>query len=122
MTPEVGKFYKTRNGYKAFAGFIIPDSALMFSLMGYVILNDGSCSAHAWMANGRVSNGVDYANDLVEEWKEPRSDAYYQNIYDNGTKSLHHKTRNDADVAASFASIKRIACVRVEWKEGQFDD
>jgi hypothetical protein len=75
MKLEVGKYYKTRSGRKAYVGwqacdnpFVSPnDTAMKFG--GYV---EGIAGSRRWMGNG---SGSAYAmgapTDLVEEWREP---------------------------------------------------
>lgn len=43
----------------------------------------------------------------------------YFNVYRDGSISAGHENRADAD---DYQGPDRIACVRVEFKEGQFDD
>lgn len=45
--------------------------------------------------------------------------VYYVNIFSAGPSSVWHKTREGAD---SCATLPRIACIRIEYEEGQFDD
>ena len=54
--------------------------------------------------------------DLVREVKEKQ--VRYVNIYPNGTV-FDHKSKRDAE---NGAGTGRLACIRVEYKEGQFDD
>ena len=66
--------------------------------------------------------------DLIEEWKEPKSGVGYANVWIKDDKpfmgTIIYDTRKEADGQANSPAqcLDRIACVRVEWKEGQFDD
>lgn len=117
MKIEVGKWYKTRGGAKVFVGMHVP-SGKAKPYVGYqVIENDVYFCDMSWFEDGSFTTHTPmHAADLIEEWKEPKSGVRYINIYEDG---LAHKTREVADHSASNG---RIACIRVEWKEGQFDE
>jgi hypothetical protein len=48
---------------------------------------------------------------------EPKSGVGYVNVYPKGM--FFHQSRS---AAASSASVGRLACIRVDWTEGQFDE
>lgn len=56
---------------------------------------------------------------VYKEYVEPRKGVGYFNAYDNAL-SGPYATRSLADRAKS-SRIDRLACVKVEWAEGQFD-
>lgn len=57
--------------------------------------------------------------DLIELYTEPKRGVTYVNIYDTGIISPYHSTRGMAD---DMVGKGRIACIRVEWVEGQYDE
>ena len=118
---EVGKWYKTREGYKAFVSHKIIDGVVATCPYGgYVIDQFNQAVLWCWFENGTdSSDGEGHEYDLIEEWKEPKSGVAYVNCYPNTLDAICHPSREKADEDATSG---RIACVRVEWKEGQFDD
>ena len=127
MQIEVGKWYKTsKDNYKAFITTHLDKSAACsMPYLGYVTTNDGIFWIQAcFNENGKCNHTTFH---LIEEWKEPKSGIAYVNIYisERGEEVPYvHTTKKLADKQDSFAYTphKRKACVRVEWKEGQFDD
>lgn len=119
MKIEVGKYYKTRDGRKAFVGGEINN------LRYYGHIEE---RIREWDNHG-VLYGPGNELDLIEEWKEPKSGVTYMNVYQyhdgevwEGT--VTSKKENVERWAKEEEKLKniRIACVRIEWKEGQFDD
>jgi hypothetical protein len=122
MKIEVGKYYKTHSGNKAFIGYKINKGA-SYPLVGHIENTNGEYYERCnWCLNGSVANRNDY--DLIEEWKEPKSGVRYLNVYTNAVNTIGEYTymlASERDVADTY-NKNRIACVRVEWKEGQFDE
>ena len=93
------------------------------------------CARHDWTVE--ANSWLDAIRDLCDEIasvgksiysitlvsEEPIKHHVYLNIYDTaiGRITTTCGTREQAD-AASRGAAERIACVRVEYKEGQFDD
>ena len=79
-----------------------------------------------YYADGRVMAGSFTDVDLVEEWKEPKSGVGYVNVYSDKHLGVYYgtmqKTKTEANRFSRCAQQHLIACVRVEWKEGQFDE
>lgn len=118
MQIEVGKYYKTRDGRKAFIAAKLPNPSDE-PYIGYAEYTHGQI-VESWYEDGSYITDQSSGNDLIEEWKEPKSGVRYVNIYDNpDARSYIYLTRKEADNAAPN---DRIARIRVEWKEGQFDD
>ena len=121
MKIEVGKYYKTRSGHKAFVAFEY-NSVNHFTHGGVVYgeqnAYDVTISWHPLGNHLQSTFGNDF--DLIEEWKEPKSGVSYLNIYKDGILGHAYMNRIMADDAAH--DVVRLACIRVEWKEGQFDD
>jgi hypothetical protein len=121
MKIEVGKWYKTNSDEKAYVGYEIEKGA-RYPFVGHIVNSKNEYYARAvWDAQGFEGNSPLYK--IIEEWKEPKSGVRYMNVYNRGnyeTIGLGN-SRQDADNNAEDKT-NRIACVRVEWKEGQFDD
>ncbi len=65
-------------------------------------------------------NTVNHELDLIEPYTELKRGTGYLNVYDNGcTATYAYKTKLEADQKAVGS---RIACIRVEWTEGQYDE
>lgn len=125
MKIEVGKLYKLANGYKAYIHSLLPENAAAVRpYLGYITSPNGVYACQdEWDENGECRT---HSYNIVEEWKEPKSGAYYMNVYSNNdgtyiTVGLND-SRQHANDRSSSKNFKRIACVRVEWKEGQFDE
>ena len=123
---EVGKWYKTRNGKPAYVGYIIPDDKVKWCIQGYIAKDDKSFDCViAWNKDGMYNNVIG-GHDLIEEWKEPKSGVGYVNVYSDKHQGVYYgtmqKTKTEANRFSRCAQQHLIACVRVEWKEGQFDE
>lgn len=121
---EVGKWYKTRNGKKVFIGFERPCSA--YCMIGVI---EGATVPHCWNTRGTNPPYSKFL-DLIEEWKEPKTGVSYVNVFEElAAGNYAFTTKEEANRAANRAAdawgkhkAKRLACARVEWKEGQFDE
>lgn len=68
---EVGKYYKQRNGLKAFVGCESPNPRRKhFQMIGWRLHKDGLSQYTAWRKDGRYYSGEESAYDLIEEWSE----------------------------------------------------
>ena len=118
MTIEVGKYYKTRSGHKAFVAFEY-NSVNGFTHGGVVYGEqnafDVGCS---WYELGNhIKREMNNDFDLIEEWKEPKSGIGYLHVYiDDG--EIEYRFRDNNNNLENLAN----AIVRVEWNEGQFDE
>lgn len=79
MKIEAGKFYKTRNGQKAYIyATNAPDSER--PIHGYVVWSDGEIRLYSWTALGGFWDNGDkpgkYGPDLISEWVEPAKKLY----------------------------------------------
>lgn len=62
-------YYKTRDGRKAFVGFIHPHPQNAWPCHGYI---EGEFQARIWERGGRYVHGLDSPVDIVAEWTEPK--------------------------------------------------
>lgn len=65
--------------------------------------------------DGRSSPSVDYRTDL---FMAPVKEKRWLNIYHDGVCHVHD-TRRPADIGAKDSSRRRIACIEIEYTEGQ---
>lgn len=130
MKIEVGKWYKTsKDNYKAFITTHLDKSAACsMPYLGYVTTNDGIFWNQACFdENGKCNHTTFH---LIEEWKEPKSGVKYFNIYQDNSGHIWEGGLSDLETVKRWAEEQTrtkthdtlLARVRVEWKEGQFDD
>ena len=113
LTLEAGKFYRTRNGRKAFVGCENPfaDGSTL-RVFGYI---EGAGIA-IWRTDGcYFSDGAAASSDLVAEWVEPKRIKGWVNI-DEDYCAYRYDTRKQADAKASK---DRIACIEIDVLEGE---
>ena len=101
----------------------IADQAMRAFVLVVITGEDGNDQAALWDENGKpysfdgraIRNGYTLEN-------VPEKIVQYLNMYDGGVV-FGHATREFADGnAGGVRGGKRIACVRVEFEEGQYDD
>lgn len=68
MKLEAGKWYRARDGRKAFVGFRNPCTADCYNWCGYI---DGEISTRLWSEDGSWLDGRPNNFDLISEWTEP---------------------------------------------------
>lgn len=86
-----------------------------FSIVALAQRHDGTEDFLLCTADGSISLPCPSENDLVNVHEK---DIGWVNIYAHGSSHLH-RSRTDAD---KYASPSRIACIRIEYEEGQFDE
>ena len=65
---EAGKYYRTRDGHKAYVGWVAPEEVReLFSVKGYVIGEEGT---QTWKTCGTYHGGSKHAHDLVALWED----------------------------------------------------
>ncbi len=116
--PEVGRFYLTRSGSRAFVASDVGtnpfrDRIDLYPLIGYV---EGLQRVCSWSIDGRIEKGVDRSLDLVREIPCPKPITGWVNIYPGGerccrTDGLIYATKVDADNAAG---AERLACIEID--------
>ncbi|MEH2700239.1 hypothetical protein GFL93_09315 [Rhizobium leguminosarum bv. viciae] len=133
LTLEAGKYYRTRDGRKAFVsatapeGFSNPDTDGQFA--GFI---DGM-GARMWGNDGGYLDFDQSDYDLMAEWGEPKRIKGWVNVYSgndenygnphNIDSSQHcghvYPKRAHADIAAvSLSGRNRIACIEIDVLEG----
>lgn len=80
-----------------------------------IAVNDNG-DVYTFTSEGAFYTRADTELDLVREAKEKQ--VRYINIYQDGT-AFAYKSQQGAELCAS---PNRLACIRVEYEEGQFDD
>ena len=101
---EAGRLYETRCGADAwiYSTTGAGNTPIHGSINGVV---------HTWALNG--VDALSGAYNLI-----PEKATMYVNVYETSI-SVARRTREEAD---QHAAPRRVACVRVEYKKGQFDD
>ena len=118
MKIEVGKYYKTRSGHKAYVAYEY-NSVNHFTHGGVVYGEQGAYDAPtSWHPQGNhIKNSTGNDFDLIEEWKEPKSGVGYSNVWIKDDKpfigTIIYDTRKEADGQANSPAqcFDRIACV-----------
>ncbi|MEZ5781176.1 MAG: hypothetical protein R3D70_05955 [Rhizobiaceae bacterium] len=123
---EAGKFYRTRDGRRAFVSHVLGVSPFPnkirddFPVTGYI---DGTGYAPVWRLDGSFGNRS-HDNDLVAEWVEPKRIKGWVNIFaDKGVDyptgyrvgCATHATKADAQRFAEGM----VATVEIDVLEGQ---
>ena len=115
MTVETGKTYRTEGGHDVC--IYATDRGGLFPVHGAVRSADGSWILTKWEKNGVHSNPSRWT--LVEV--KPVQVRYVNFYRGGGAGGGDNHTRKQADAVALGTGF-RIACVRVPYTEGQFDD
>ena len=116
-----GGFYRTRNGEKAevLSYSLTRDCWLGFRLNGTVV---------AWHSDGRLVDRMAHesalSGDLIAPWTEPKRGAVWVNVFQRQSGKIgfagYFASRAEADANAALARVSvRIACVSVNWTEGE---
>lgn len=105
----IGSQWKTRAGHRA----VVVD---VDSSAGLVVWhsNTGFVIAHNAQGVGLYDNVVGRI-DLLTPWTEPRKGTFFVNVYPDGAGVSDFESKESAD---DSADTDRIACVRVDWTEG----
>jgi hypothetical protein len=111
-TFKPGETYKTRDGREARVYAV--DGGRNQNIIHGALLMDGAWLSQTWSSDGRMIKGNLCPEDLM-----PPKRGLWVNVYDGGAVSYGFACRDDADASAGEY---RIARIRVEYTEGQFDD
>ena len=84
------------------------------SVIGYV--GEQDCLTH-WLSDGSYSHVSKHEHDLINV---PEKRVMYVNVFSDDY-SYSYATRKEAD-EDDYVGNSRIACIRIEYTEGQFDE
>lgn len=100
-------FYRTSDGKKV--------EITGISAEGYWLGISGF-AVGAWLTDGLARSAA--VCDIIAPWTEPKKGAVWVNVYGvrDGVEFLTHGSREAAD---KYAEPGRIACVSVNWTEGE---
>lgn len=113
---EAGKFYRTRDGRKAFVVFVQPPEGMghRYPVLGY----HGEYSGN-WTSDGKWNDGGESQNDLVAEWLEPRRISGWVCVWDfPGALVIVHPSEAAAK-QATMGDRKKLAIAFIDVLEGQ---
>jgi hypothetical protein len=136
---EAGKYYRTRDGRKAFVTAVAMENPFgamneLYPVIGYV---EGRYASASWTAEGFLLMECERGDDLVAEWVEPKRIQGWMNVYAGHIPGLVNRenlktdsfggqiygSRCHADIAAYTggldADLVRIACIEIEVVEGE---
>lgn len=113
--------YRTRNGQKVVVTAVRSDIKTQFPVIGFIA---GRPGVEAWTVTGSCTRGDLYLDeDIISEWREPRSGEYWVNVYEYEDGSTYSGTsyehEHEADAAAAAFGARRIAKTRKTWTEGE---
>lgn len=109
---DIKKKYKTRSGLDV--RLVSDQGHLDFPIVGYI---GNSIEPTCWDCDGSFTYQKDHC-DLVEV-KEKK--VMYVNVYPSD-KHYFYFSRESADINDSYVTGARLARIRVEYEEGQFDE
>lgn len=113
MKIEVGKYYRTRDGRKAYVGYRHPEIAkTKYVLVGHVVADNRSLLTFKWLACGQWRVCGESDSDLVAEWIEPTK--HYVKVYLFRTGSAMSVSLYDPNNIAIASKI-------IEFTEGVFE-
>ena len=113
---EAGKKYRTRGGNEV--EVLKTDVRDKRPIAGIITNKDGSQFVHEWTVHGYCwPDGKPTFLDLISEIKPKR--GVWLNVYDYGPAACFYSSREEAD---ERAGASRLACIRLEFEEGQFDE
>lgn len=115
---EAGKRYRTRGGDEV--EILRTDVRNELPVAGIITYSEGDQWVNTWTSDGfHYSMDEQHEHDLISEIRPKR--VVWLNVYCDGNpvRYYYYDSRKEADGAALPS---RIACIRVEFEEGQFDD
>lgn len=120
MTLDLDKLVQTRKGEPV--RILAIDTKGDYKLTG---LRDRGHDevTECWTLDGRYRCDTSDPSelDLVNVPAEPRVRIAYINVFGTASASIH-RTRAEADSAPIVRCHNRIACVKISYEEGQFDE
>jgi len=103
---EIGTQWKTRGGRRAVVVAMYDDGS------GFKAWHSEEGWTRAHSMDGSRIHPDDY--DLIEPWSEPRKGEFWVNVYEDA-----HWTYRTEKAANHGGGTDRIACVKVNWTEGE---
>ena len=115
---EAGRKYRTRGGDEV--EILRTDVRHERPVAGVITYPDSSQIVTDWCVDGHYWRGDrECEHDLISEIKPKR--VVWLNVYWGDVFLYMHSSRKSADEGTGVDD-SRIACIRVEFEEGQFDD
>lgn len=106
---EAGKFYKTRNGSKAFV------SCLGVNIYGMIM---GSALESTWYITGKYFEGKECPNDLISLWPSEK-DIYFTSEYECGCEQNIYADKKGGNVEFCKEHIPNLLGERFKFWEGE---
>lgn len=118
---KVGDEVQTRDGREAGIYDVVQQPDGEWKIHGWELVGNGFTRAATWFANGNLIRQMDCPSDLVHK---PKVKTVWMSVYSSDGVNVHivHKDRKDADKVAAEAFSKRIACKKITYTEGEFDE
>lgn len=127
LTLEAGKYYRTRNGKKAFVGYVMADNPFnaakpMYPASGWIEEEE---FPQCWNLDGSLhSADEEHKKDLVAEWVEPKRIKGWVNVNPTqfltmGDVASSGNVWSTKQLADNAASPNRIACIEIDVLEGE---
>ncbi len=111
----IGSKWRTRGGYVVEIVYHNDHSKTPL-----VVVSDKIDHAISLSNDGKVPPFFgDNILDLIEPYTEPKRGVVYMNVYEDGGFGSTYLYKEEAD---AYSDCRRIACIRIEWTEGQFDE
>jgi hypothetical protein len=105
MKIEAGKYYKTRDGHRAFVGAVspFPSTDRLYLVVGWI---QGESASTSWGPSGEYADGSNAPEDLVAEWVDPPTPLEVCRRID--------ALANDPDVKISWPYLSQIVSMARE--------
>lgn len=119
---EIGSQWKTRGGWRA---VVVVDNGESLNVWHssakdtYTHKKNGKYRYYCGNDYDLMSPWNDY--DLISPWEEPREGKVWVNIYEDQDGNIYAKSTDYLDIAR-VSGLKQLDRVKVEWREGQFDE
>ena len=110
MNIDMNKKYKTRSGLPV--RILCTNAGGKYPIAGLI----DNKSVFQWLPNGRCAFSSQSDNDLIEV-KEKK--VMWVNVYKNGSTAVYLSRVHADDCQHAFGSGNRIACVKVEYEDGE---
>jgi len=123
MKLEVGKKYTCRNTKDIMHVEIVhQDIRLAYSFIGLITYADKNPVVDIVTYSKKGECGKLNYSDILAEYKEPIEHVRYLNIYTDTKRIGYCYFYSSRELANELSAPTRIACKRIVFKEGEFDD